>query len=125
MNEILRRVAPGVRLTTPSRRVPFMVEEVDPRGVVLRVGRTGSRIRIPAECLEGVPDFLRDKGWVRIGAIHGKPCKGSLEDYLQQFTHGTSVASYVVPILERISIVQVDRRRPARVRLVEERPREK
>jgi len=122
MGKILRRIAPGTELKTPSRRVPFIVEKVDLGGVTLRVGRTGTKISIPAECWEGIPDFLRGKGWVLIGAVHGKPHKGSLEDYLQRFTHGTSVASYVVPILEKASIVQVDRRRPGKVRLINECP---
>ena len=55
-----------------------------------------------------------------IGATHGRPPSGSFDEYLQQFTHGTSAASYVVPILEKIGLVQVDRKRPQKIRLVSE-----
>jgi len=117
MDRILSKIPPGTVLKTPSGRASFEVEHVDSGGVMLRVG-DGWPIYAPKDCWEGIPDFLRGRGWVLIGATHGEPPHGSLDDYLQQFTHGTSAASYVAPILERILLVKVDRRKPSKIRLV-------
>lgn len=94
---------------------------MDSSGIIVEVGASKSSIFIPETCLNGIPDFLRGKGWVEIGATHQPPPppKGSLDEYLQDFTGNISVASYVVPILERIKLVQVDRTSPSRVRLIQ------
>ena len=118
MDRILSMVSQGTVLRTPSGRASFKVERVDSEGVMLRVG-AGWPIRISKDCWEGVSDFLSRKGWVLIGATHGEPPRGSLDDYLQRFTHGVSAASYVVPILERILLVQVKRSKPSKICLVE------
>jgi len=118
MDRILSKIPPGSLLRTPSGRASFMVEHVDARGVTLRVG-AGWTIYVPKDCWEGIPDFLRGRGWVLIGATHGDPPRDSLDDYLQQFTHGTSAASYVASILERILLVQIDRHKPSKIRLLE------
>lgn len=118
MDRILRTISSGIVLTTPSGRATFKVEKVSPEGVLMRVG-AGWPIRVPADCWEGIPEFLRGRGWILIGATHGEPPSGSLDDYLQRFTHGVSAASYVVPILEKILSVQVRRKKPGKVRLTE------
>jgi len=114
MDRIMRTLSSGSVLTTPSGRSTFKIEEVNARGVMIRAG-VGWPIYIPAECWEGIPNFLRGRGWVIIGATHGKPPQGSLDEYLQQFTHGTSAASYVAPILEKIGLVQLNRRKTGRI----------
>ena len=118
MSRILSKISPGTVLRTPTGRASFKVEQVDSKGVMLRVG-AGWPLRISKDCWEGVPDFLSGEGWVLIGATHGEPPRGSLDDYLQRFTHGVSAASYVVPILERVLLVQVKRSKPSKIRLVE------
>lgn len=118
VDKIRSNVPPQTVLRTPSGRVSFEVERVGSEGVKLRVG-TGWAIFVPKACWEGIPEFLRGRGWVLIGATHGNPPRGSLDDYLQKYTHGTSVASYVVPILERILLVQVDAGKPGKIRLIE------
>ena len=118
MDRILSKISPGTVLITPSGRASFKVEHIDSEGVMLSVG-SGWPIHISKACWEGIPDFLRGRGWVLIGATHGEPSHGSLDDYLQRYTHGTSVASYVVPILERVLLVQVDSSKPGKIRLVE------
>lgn len=122
MDIILKKIKPGTFFKTPSLRAKFMVKEVDPRGVTFRVGKGGwLQIRVPSKCLNGVPDFLKGKGWVLIGARHDRPSpKGSFDEYLKRFVkpREISAASYVVPILERILLVQVDTREPAKIRLI-------
>jgi hypothetical protein len=89
--------------------------------MVVQVGVRRRPIIIPAACLNGIPTFLKGKGWVEIGATHQPPPppRGSLDEYLQDFTGNISAASYVVPILERITIVQVERTTPSKVRLIQ------
>lgn len=119
MYEIMSKLAEGTQLETPSKRRPFKILRIDSSGVVVEVGASKTPIPIPANCLNGIPDFLRGKGWVEIGATHQPPAppRGSLDEYLQDYTRNISVASYVVPILERILLVEVDRTSPAKVRL--------
>ena len=52
------------------------------------------------------------KGWARIGAIHEISNEASLDSFLKRFTHGTSIASYVAPLLELAEIAEIDRSRP-------------
>lgn len=118
IKRIMDQILPGTVLKTPSERSSFRVESIDSGGVMMRVG-AGWPIYVPKDCWEGIPDFLRGRGWVLVGATHGTPPRGSLDDYLQRFTHGTSSASYVVPILERILLVQVKRSKPSQIRLIE------
>ncbi|TET26551.1 MAG: hypothetical protein E3J73_04300 [Candidatus Bathyarchaeum sp.] len=118
MDKILNNITSGTTLKTPSGRASFEVERIDSEGITLRVG-TGWSIYVSKDCWEGIPDFLRGRGWVLIGATHGTPPGGSLDEYLQKYTHGTSAASYVVPILEKILLVQLDQSKPSKVRLIE------
>lgn len=115
--EITKRVRIGDVLQTPSGRSRFEIHHINADRVVIRVGKKGTMVAIPSSCFEGAPDFLRGKGWVRIGATHGVAHEGTLDRYLQSLSHGTSVASYVASILERASIVEIARKRPAKIRL--------
>ena len=115
--KITRGIPVGSLIKTPSGRSQFEVYHIDPDRVMIRVGKRGYILTIPASCFEGVPDFLRGKGWIRIGAIHNAALEGTFDEYVQRSTHGTSAASYVAPILERIGIIEIDRKRPARIRL--------
>lgn len=117
IERIVNAINPGASFITPSGRSKFVVERVDYDGIKLRVGQ-GWHISIKAERLRGIPSFLKGKGWVRIGATHGQPPEGSLDEYLQKFTYGVSAASYLVPILEKIGIVEVNQKRPYGIRLI-------
>jgi len=117
---ILKVIRPRSFLKAPSGKAVFKVELVDSSEVILSVGKRMWQIRIPAECWDGIPNFLANKGWVLIGAKHDQPSReGSVDEYVKRFTHGVSAASYVVPILERIYLVEVDRREPNRIRLID------
>jgi len=120
MEIILKVIRPGSSLKTPSGKAVFKVEAVDSSQVILSVGKRRWQIRVPADCWNGIPGFLANKGWVLIGARHDQPSpEGSVDEYVKRFTHGVSAASYVVPILERIYLVQVDRREPNKIRLID------
>ncbi len=119
--KIKKEMRGGMVLHTPVRNASFTVDSLDAKHVVFFVGRK-TRIKVPRACWDGIPDFLRGKGWVKIGAKHDVAPSGTLEEYLDKYwsegkTHA-SAASYVVPVLERLEVVEVDHRIPSRIRLI-------
>jgi hypothetical protein len=110
-------------LYTPVRHSRFIVKCVDPikEKVVFFVGAK-TKIEVPKACWNGIPDFLRGRDWVKIGAKHESTVNvliGSLERYLDKCPNKTSASagSYVASVLEHLGIVEVDEDRPSRVRL--------
>ena len=101
-------------LATPSGRAQFKITHVNSEKVIIATGKKDTQMKIPASALEEKPGFLRGKGWARIGVIHEISNEASLDSFLKRFTHGTSMASYVAPLLE---FAEIDRSRPARIRL--------
>ena len=103
-------------LETPSGK-QFEVIHIDGERVLIETGKKPSELKIPVSALEEAPDFLRGKDWVRIGAVHEISDELSLDTFLKRFSHGTSLASYVAPLLELAEIAEIDRNRPAKIRL--------
>jgi hypothetical protein len=97
-------------LETPSGK-QFKITYTDGEKVLLETGRTPSIIKIPASVLEEAPNFLRGKGWISIGLVQGN------SDGLSLDALARSRAPYVAPLLELAEIVEIDRSRPAKVRL--------
>ena len=117
---ILKEISPGRIFYTPVMKKPFKIKAVKPNMLVFFVGKKTS-INIPRECWDGIPNFLENKGWVKIGSIHDKAQIGTFEEYLDRYgskgkTHASG-GSYVVPVLEYLDIVEVDNRRPSKIRL--------
>src|SRR5262245_32430593 len=74
----------GQQLVTPTGSAPFSVGRLGPESLVLLLGQKRAWTPIRWSCLEGIPDFLRGRGWVRIGGafdVHGEP--GTLDQYLK------------------------------------------
>jgi len=120
---IRRKIRVGTILYTPSktkRRATFEVESTDDP-VTFRVGRTKGRMRVPKSCLNGIPDFLRGKGWVRSGSRHEEAIEGTLEDYLDRHKgkRGGSFASYVVPVLQEAGVIELQYGKHLEVKLSE------
>ncbi len=103
-------------LETPSGK-RFKIIHIDGEKVLIETGQKPSILKIPASVLEEAPNFLRGKGWVRIGAIHEVSHELSLDTFIKRFSHGTSLASYIAPLLELAEIAEIDRSRPAKIRL--------
>lgn len=103
-------------LETPSGK-QFKIIHIDSEKVLIETGQKPSILKIPASVLEEAPNFLRGKGWVRIGAIHEFSHELSLDTFIKRFSHGTSLASYIAPLLELAEIAEIDRSRPAKIRL--------
>ena len=114
---IRARISPGTRLPTPTGRATFIVHELNPRGIVLLLGAKQAWTPLSWSCLEGVPEILRHRGWLRIGGnrdVSGNP--GTLDAYLKRCLK-RQTADYVAVVLERAGLVDLDRNTPARIRL--------
>ena len=116
MIEITQKIPLHSIMKTPSGKAQFEFHHRDSEKVVIKT-EGGSQIKIPGTCFENAPNFLREKGWTRIGALHDTSYGETFDGFLKRFTSGTSVASYVAPILEKAEIVEIDRSRPAKLRL--------
>jgi hypothetical protein len=67
--------------------------------------------------MEGVPDFLRGRGWVAIGSIYSTGSQpGSMDEYMKSFLK-RATAGWVAVVLERAGVLVINRSRPARVML--------
>ncbi len=71
------------------------------------------------DVLEGARDHFASSGWVPIGGVfdvNGSP--GTLDEYLKRF-YKRATAGWVAALLERAGVVEIDRRRPTRMRIKE------
>lgn len=122
-DRITSEVHAGLQLKTPSLNKPFTVKAVEADRVVFFIKTM--EIAVSKDSWNGLPDFLKDKSWVKIGAKHeASPYVDdfTLEKYLRKTTESKSKhsqASYVAPLLEYLRIVQVDRDRPTKIRLIQ------
>ena len=63
---IMKEMHSGLVLYTPVKKVLFRIDSIDPEKLVFSVGAK-TTIPIPRRCFDGIPQFLRGKGWVKIG----------------------------------------------------------
>ena len=116
-NAVRGSVSPGELLTTPTGRGRFKVERYTSEGLVLLLGAKEAWTPLPWRAMEGVPDFLRGRGWVAIGSLYSMDSQpGSLDEYLKSFLK-RATAGWIAVVLERGGILVIDRSRPARVKL--------
>jgi hypothetical protein len=114
---IRERITPESELPTPTGQASFGISEMTLGSLVLLFGPKKARTPISWACLEGIPDYLRGRHWVPIGAnrdVQGG--QDTLDGYLKGFIK-RQTANYVAVVLERAGVVELDRGRPARVRL--------
>jgi hypothetical protein len=110
------RILPGARLPTPTGRAEFIVHELGRTGLVLLLGEEQAWTPFSWSCLEGVPGFLRGRGWVNVGANRDvNNDEPTLDGYLKRCIK-RQTANYVAVVLERAEVVELDRQTPARVR---------
>jgi hypothetical protein len=114
---VRQAVQPGDRLPTVTGRAGFLVTEIRRDGIVLLLGQSPTRTLIHWPALEGVPDYLSGRGWIGIGGVDDmQPTAGTLDSYLKQHINRATAGSVAV-VLEKAGVVEIDRGRPARVRL--------
>jgi hypothetical protein len=115
---VRKHIHPPERLRTPGRDMPFTVERFDQEALVLVFGEKETRTPMPWEALEGVPDLLRGRGWVpTTGSFAVGGDISTISGYLKQFFN-RETANWVMVVLERAGVVELDRSRPITARLV-------
>lgn len=111
-------VPAGTVLATPTGRGTFVVHELRQEALVLLLGESRARTPLPWRQLEGVVPYLAGRGWVPIGSryeVQGDA--GTLDAFLKTIIK-RATAGWVAVVLERAGIVELDRGRPAKVRLL-------
>lgn len=106
----------GEVLATPTGAATFTVDQIDADGLSLLFGPKKTRTLLTWPCLEGVPGHLRGQGWVLVGANRDMDSDYGLDGYLKGWIK-RQTANYVAVVLERAGVLELDRERPARVRL--------
>ena len=110
-------VSPGELLATPTGRGRFKVARYTSEGLVLLLGAKEAWTPLPWQAMEGVPDFLRGRGWVAIGSLYSTDSQpGSMDEYMKSFLK-RATAGWVAVVLERAGVLVINRSRPARVML--------
>ncbi len=110
-------VSPGNPLATPTGRAGFTVARYTTEGLVLLLGKQEAWTPLPWRAMEGIPDFLRGRGWVPVGSLYSTDSQpGSLDEYLKSFLK-RATAGWVAVVLEQAGVLTIDRSRPARVKL--------
>jgi hypothetical protein len=112
-------IAAGTSLPTPTGQATFIVAGFNQDGMILLLGPKRTATFLTWGCLEGVTGCLRGRGWVRIGAnrdVNGNP--GTFDAYLKSHIK-RQVADYVAVVLERGRLVELNRDRPASLRLTQ------
>lgn len=90
---------------------------MDSRGVVLLLGKQQTPTPISWSVLEGMVGFLEGRSWVTIGSVFDTQGDDrTLDGYLKRSIK-RATAGWVAALMERASVVEIDRDRPARVRL--------
>jgi len=110
-------VTAGEPLKTPTGRGEFRVAQFGPDALVLLLGAKGAWTPLSWRALEDVPDLRRGGGWIRVGStfsVEAEP--GTLDEHLKRYLQ-RATAGWVAVVLERAGVVEIDRARPARVRL--------
>ena len=108
MNEVERAVRASIvavaQLRTPTGRGAFTVHELRSDALVLLLGQQEAWTALPWAGLEGVADYLRGRGWVKIGGRYNVGSDdGTLDAYLKTITR-RATASWVAVVLERAGV---------------------
>jgi hypothetical protein len=115
-DRVLERVKVGDKLRTPDERTgqPFVVEAVDAEGVSVKTAK-GGRVRVGLFTFESAAKFLSDRGFVGDRWLEVKD-----EDFqmlLNMENDRVRASSYVLALLAAAGVIQIDGRRPNKVRL--------
>jgi hypothetical protein len=115
---IRRRFSPPEDLYTSVRKRPFRLSRIDRAGLALELGEKSAHTPISWTCLEGIPQFLRGRGWVRGGGIHSTESElGSLDEYLKHCVK-RNTANWIAVVLAEAGVVEISKDRPFMVKLV-------
>jgi len=116
---IRSKISPGQLLKTLDiqKSAPFEVKSMNTEAIILLFGKKKTPTKISWQCLEGIPAFLKGKGWVEVGTVYyTRANPGTLDEYMKGWIN-RGTAGWVAAVLEKVGIVEVDRNRPIRVRI--------
>jgi hypothetical protein len=113
---ILEKLHPGDALKTPDDRTgkPFSIASVDAEAVVVRTAR-GGRVRVSLFTFDSALKYLGDLGIRGGNWLEAKD--ENFQAVLNMENDRVRAASYVLAMLERVGLIEIDGRRPNRVRL--------
>ena len=115
-DRILERVPAGTKLKTPDAAAgkPFVVEEVDLEGILVRTSR-GGKVRMGLFVFDTAIKYLSD---MDIRGDRWLPVKDEgLQMLLNSENDRVRASSYVISILEAAGMIDVIHKRPNKVRL--------
>jgi len=121
-DRVRREIPSGTVFHTPVKRCQFRIDYENDKVVFFKDAKEKPFSKTPKICWDGIPEFLKNKGWVKIGAKFGTAPRGSLQENLDKFwsqgkTH-SSEANNIASILGHLGIVEVDPNRPSKIRLL-------
>jgi hypothetical protein len=106
-----------LELETPTQGKGFVVDRITDRGIVLLLGEQQTSTPLSWECLEGIVEHLRGRGWMKIGSKYEVTADpDTLDAYLKRCTK-RATAGWVAAVLERAGVIRINRSRPTSVRL--------
>ena len=107
-----------MQLATPGQARPFEIAEINTDGILLLLGQDHWRTPIPWDALEGLADLLRGRGWVRTsGAYEYSDDVTTPSGHLKQYVY-RETSNWVMVVLEQAGVVELDRHRPIKARLI-------
>lgn len=112
----------GQSLHTAGRGARFLVADFTETDAVLMLApdsRDGPyRTPLPWDVLEDVVRQFRGRGWVRVTGDRSSPDKHTFAGFVQTYGYGGRAAgTYVAVLLEAAGVVELDHRRPLRLRV--------
>jgi hypothetical protein len=120
LHELGRQLLVRIQVTKLSNVASsghFAVARYTSEGLALLLGKKEAWTPLPWRAMEGVPEFLRGRGWVRVGGVYSTDsAAGSLDEYLKAYLN-RATTDWVAVLLERAAVLAIDRSRPARVKL--------
>lgn len=113
---ILAKVEPGAELRTPDKSAgkPFRVTAIDAEGVTVRTAR-GGFVRISLFTFDAAMKYLGDRGHTGENWLETKD--EEFQALLNMENDRVRASSYVLGILGAAGLVDLDGRRPNRIRL--------
>ena len=116
-DQIIARVEPGSRFQTPdsSTGKPFVVESIDSEALLVRTVK-GGRVKISLFAFDTAVKYLDDLGcrddhWLEVKDM-------MFQSLLNLENDRVRASSYILGILGGAGLIEIDGRRPNKVRLI-------
>jgi hypothetical protein len=115
---VRKRVNEDDVLTTPSQAKPFRVARITDVGVTMLFGRKETPTVISWRALEGLREHFDSGEWIPLGGVFDVAGKvGTVDEYLKRY-YKRATAGWVAALLECAGVVEIDRHRPTRMRVL-------